>query len=417
MSNGKIPSVVMKTPVEIWQEIVDQLLFNPMLFSLDPLYPGCNFHTALNEWFDTKRMRTLEIQRGILRLVSRSWKAIADASRWRYFESDPCHGEAPLPPRYQGARRLLLWHCCPVPWHIVNPDDDTRCPCYDSIGCIQAENLASLIGGCRSLCRILEFPLWHPTAASIRTFCDFKKSCLPNLDTLVIRISGPPDPLFPNMFSKLTILDVRVDFAPLTTKLLDITLPSVRILRITVLEDWECDFTEKWELPDLVYLDLNYPYLPSRLLSFLKRVGTGLLALRLLVRYEQIGLPNNFWQAVPRLEYLGLSQCNYLPPSPPVNHPLHTLAVWELEEDINNARNDAKEIMVTFKTIKTIADLHDWSDMPEEFSSYTVPMEHDHDLKSCWMCVAALNTACSNRGLRYEDGNGRTYAEFRNAAA
>ncbi|KIM19680.1 hypothetical protein M408DRAFT_193879, partial [Serendipita vermifera MAFF 305830] len=80
------PDVVTNTPIEIWKEVIDALLYDPVVFSCDPYYPGCNLHTALNQWNDWEHLRNLEVQRGILRLVSHSWKSLADSYPHRYFE-------------------------------------------------------------------------------------------------------------------------------------------------------------------------------------------------------------------------------------------------------------------------------------------------------------------------------------------
>lgn len=114
-----VPSVVTNTPVEIWQEIINQILFDPILFLHDPFYPGCNYHTALNEWSDTTRLLKLEVQRGILRLVSRSWKRLADLSQWRYFEPYRCNDVNQERLQSSKARRLEYPTLCDERYHAM----------------------------------------------------------------------------------------------------------------------------------------------------------------------------------------------------------------------------------------------------------------------------------------------------------
>jgi hypothetical protein len=43
-------SAIAIAPVEIWIEIINYLLSDPILFSPDPFYLGCNYQIALEEW-------------------------------------------------------------------------------------------------------------------------------------------------------------------------------------------------------------------------------------------------------------------------------------------------------------------------------------------------------------------------------
>jgi hypothetical protein len=65
-------------PVEIWAEIFDHLLYEPGMVEKTPFYPGCNPHTALIEWCNEARLQQVESQRRLLRLVSYTWKILAD---------------------------------------------------------------------------------------------------------------------------------------------------------------------------------------------------------------------------------------------------------------------------------------------------------------------------------------------------
>src|SRR5277367_677293 len=79
-------SAIAIAPVEIWIEIVDHLLSDPILFSTDPFYPGCNYQIALEEWQNEGRLMEIAKQRATLRLVSRAWKYVIDLRNNRFYQ-------------------------------------------------------------------------------------------------------------------------------------------------------------------------------------------------------------------------------------------------------------------------------------------------------------------------------------------
>jgi hypothetical protein len=101
-------SAIAITPVEIWAEIIHQALFNPAIFQSDPFYPGCNLHIALREWHDYAPFIEARRCRATLRLVSKSWKVVVDASPNWFLESKHLDEGTLVQSRWRSARRIHL---------------------------------------------------------------------------------------------------------------------------------------------------------------------------------------------------------------------------------------------------------------------------------------------------------------------
>lgn len=403
----------MITPVELWQEIIDWVLFDPMLFNLDPFYSGCNFHTALNEWFDTKRMRTHEIQRVTLQLVSRSWKALADNTHWQCFKIHNSLNAALHHPQCRTARRVQLWPQSSLPWSLLNPHDSVHRfysqPCF-------AEEEERQLGDHSSLAEIVEIhPRSLPDNVDMDRLYESILFSFPNLRTLVMSMEVLPAPEFSSLMSNLTILNLRIeDQAAFWDPAVFLPLPFVTTLRITVLHGCDSEFLLNWRLPSLIYLDLTHYYVDQAgIFEFLQMVGHTLRSLRLLVRYDVIPLPDDIWQMLPILEYIGLSEFQRALGGPPIGHSLQTVSIWEVEDDISNTRNEIIKFIGTWQNISTVADLHRWADVPKAFLTLVEAAESVSDLSmSVWYGIPAVYSTCSRHGMRYEDRNGQTYAEF-----
>ena len=74
-------------PIEIWAEIFDQLLHDPVVFDPDPLSACRNPHTSLRRWYNYPLLEVIEKQRRVLRLVSLTWKSLADKHPSRYLDT------------------------------------------------------------------------------------------------------------------------------------------------------------------------------------------------------------------------------------------------------------------------------------------------------------------------------------------
>lgn len=67
-----------EVPVDIWAEVFDRLLGDAFVFNPDPFSVSSNPHTMFRHWYNYDRLADIERQRLLLRLVSSTWKALAD---------------------------------------------------------------------------------------------------------------------------------------------------------------------------------------------------------------------------------------------------------------------------------------------------------------------------------------------------
>ncbi|KIM25074.1 hypothetical protein M408DRAFT_223342 [Serendipita vermifera MAFF 305830] len=413
--------VVKNTPIEIWKEVVDALLYDPVVFRCDPYYPGCNFHTALTQWNDWKHLRNLEIQRGILRLVSRSWKSLADSYPQRYFEPIRSRDYGYQVAQTLSARRLHLGMFCSSCGCVWLCSCGVCDECYENLSSespVESSLLSQLAGSLFNV-EILSLPDTELRMGILGTDPTKLSVQLPNLRSL--SINGTSYELATAMiaFPNLVFLDLEVE--PLSmqhTPGFRATLPSLRTLRLQVWDLGGLSELSKWSMPKLSHLDLaaRGDFAPL-VFQFVEVQGRNISSLRLQSDYL-LALPENFWGQVPQLQYLGTSCLEFLDDEQrrlPKGHPFCTLGILEQEGIMEEARTAVMHYQRRWETIKTIADSHSWKDVPADFLELSREVDayaHTHTRSPCWRCMAGLYRICAEAGIRYEDRAGTLYEEI-----
>lgn len=416
-----VSEAVVNTPVEIWREIIDHALFDQILYLINPFYPGCNLHTALDDFSNHQRLLELAYQRGNLRLVSRSWRDAVDVSPWQYFEPyrDGSKNLGRVLAQSQLASRLEFHDS----WedHIL-VDARVKCgPCLKQqgfAGYYLRENLFNRLKNTPLTAKIFRLPHWHDYRDYLEPHEGQNLNPLPHLQALFLKVYSFPTPDVLDLFGRLEFLSFWLDFMDWDIPVeipQDFHFPVLKALQTKILDPLLVNFLAKWKMPLLAHLHLmsisSEETLPS-LSPLVEGVGANLISLRISSAHAFIRLPDNIWEEVPRLEYLGVSRVETLV-SPPLGHPLHTFANLE-GLDLSSARVDTNNVIQNWETLSTIAELHDWNDAPGDFA-YSWDKNHDpsheHSSKFCWLCVDVSYILCRQRGLRYEDSSGRTFGE------
>ncbi|KIM20020.1 hypothetical protein M408DRAFT_30725, partial [Serendipita vermifera MAFF 305830] len=421
-----------KVPVEIWQEIINHVLCDPIVFLDDPYYPGCNLHTAYNEWDDRKRLCKLEVQRGTLRLVSRSWKVLVDSNRWRYFEPSRCKNMTQQLDWALSTRRLDFHHVCSGGEHI--PRDEDYPDAYER-----------WIVGWTHQIKLQNPELCSATfeQATIVHIQKGIKSNSPNHDTPIERIFPRLRALSVGKYNVLSmhLLGVSTRLTFLSLRLvtgiedekyeIPLSFPSLRTLHLETGYERDLDPLVQWKMPLLAHVELKVPftqeYYPHT--AFFKHIGKNLIRLNLYTYEKSHRHPEKYWEWMPRLEYISVTSLtpNWGLFPPPPDHPLRTFGL--VEESIRSmiwSRKNTGDIAGKWKTISTIADCHSWEeltkwlkvtfpDKPPDLDKLIKGYDHAHRGVHCWECIHLLLWKCKENGLRYEDRTGRTWAEYLHA--
>ncbi|KIM20021.1 hypothetical protein M408DRAFT_30726 [Serendipita vermifera MAFF 305830] len=431
----KAPKAIQNTPVEIWQEIIEHILYDPIAFITDPYYPGCNLHTAYNEWTDRKRLRKLEAQRGTLRLVSRSWKDLADLHPWRYFQPLHCEDLSQQLAGALSARRLDFHFLCPGSDHLPGSQDYDVCTAC-------AQNRAG---------RRLHFEHQNAELCS----ATFEQATIVHIQErteldCVIQ-DAPIQPLFPRLRALSVgeykvpgkhLLGVSTNLMFLSLRLapghhdekyeIPLRFPALRTLCLEVEDEEDFDPLVQWKMPLLAHVELKVPFVEryDRRDTFFTQLGKNLIRFSIHTYARQHLSPETYWMWMPKLEYLSVDRLSskwaFSPPPP--DYSLRTFAL--MEEDIRYtafARKNSGYIAERWKTLSTIADCHSWEDltkwlkatMPDNLPNLEKPAasyDHEHRGFHCWECIHLLLWKCKQNGLRYEDRTGRTWAEYFQAA-
>ncbi|KIM20024.1 hypothetical protein M408DRAFT_310608 [Serendipita vermifera MAFF 305830] len=366
MSHGLIyfvesgnPRAVLKTPVEVWQEIIEHVLYYPIAFLTDPYYPGCNFHTAFNEWTDRRRLRKLEVQRGTLRLVSPSWRDLIDSRSWKYFEPYLCGNTIQQSTWAQSARRLDLDNVCIAIENIIE-DSSSRCDeCgYKKIH-VPAISDVTNFNPHPFRATILSMPFYEGKLCSKIQYSHLD-IYFPNVYSLFAwyRDSFEMPPL--NLLASLTFLSICVDIGGVPTQ--DEIIPpffALKTFHLEILDDERIEFLEQWEIPLLAHLQISIPSSAptiAYLFTLLARIGKNLVRLCLRIYEEYVDLPGDFWEVMPVLEYFGTTvlKGDSSFPIPPVGHSLRTFAVVEEGNYTDEAREITSRLVGLWKTLDTI---------------------------------------------------------------
>lgn len=413
--------VIKSVPVEIWKEIFDHILYDPVIFLTNPFYSGCNPHSALHDWTDATCFRKLEHQRGLLRLVSRSWKVLADATRYRYFQTH--RSTEPVQSLYSKLAFRVEFQ-----------------PYWGICGCVQDEECAvdALLN--KGLYDLSSLATKEPLKSQIIELGDVRaleasrlshniQVTYPDLKSLVVFVDKRQLEHFLDLFTSITFLSLvignsedsstreaieRVIALPVITFQLDVSF---------------CDntaFLLGWEFPLLKHLSIKADERHQSADFFahiLRTNGQTLLSLRIEMPLVFVSLPPNLWTQLPALEYLGLTATD--PSTPPTlpypGHPLRTIGV--LEPAGRDFRREVSELITGCENLLTVGDCHNWKEMPEDYdpSSFSADkFDHAHDEDElggyetdlCWICVQALHSVCLDRGIEYMDHAGITYDAF-----
>lgn len=425
-----ILSVFTEIPVEIWGEIIDHILFDPILYLSDPFYPGCNPHTALNDWCDAERLLRLEFQRGILRLVSQPWKYLVDSSRWQSFQPDRSRDTNQKLWQSQTARRLEFYGTCSSCsglWGTKGAQCHGCAACYD--GTNHREPFPNF-DNYTFKAEILRLPYWEQTLGFMRSNTGRLKIVFPHLRALFISVHTTLIGHILELVSSVTFLSLQLDsrrnrlaYRSPKEQSCHISLP-VKTLQLLVSDDTDRDFFEEWDIPFLAHLEWRAVSFPQRsMIKFLIKFGKNLVTLHIHDQCDYLlVIPQDIWELLPVLEYFGATEIlkmstleASLPPAPPSCHPLHTFALLEKETSVDRSILNALEIIETWTMLKTIADSHSWANVPQDLTDREVEVidsDHQHCANPCWECILALHMACEERGLRYEDQCGRSFMEF-----
>ncbi|KIM25079.1 hypothetical protein M408DRAFT_26483 [Serendipita vermifera MAFF 305830] len=418
-------------PVEIWQNIIHHVLYDPIAFLDDPYYPGCNLHTAYNEWTDGKRLCKLEAQRGTLRLVSRSWKVLADLHQWRYFQPVRCKDMSQQLEWALSTRRLDFYCLCSGGGRVRESrvsDAFHTCPRHKEswISQYQRENpeLCSATFDLATIVHIqdsleLDFAIQDTPI----------KNFFPRLRALSVGEYNAPQKHLLGVSTTLTFFSIRLvpeHYKERYEK--PLKFPVLRTLHVEVDEEQNFDSLIQWKMPLLAHAELTVPSVEQYDLraTFFKHIGKNLVRLSLRT-YEKSHLhPERYWEWMPKLEYISVTRLTLkwgFYPLPP-DYPLRTFGL--VEESVPNvawSRRNTGTIAEKWKTISTIADCHSWEDLtkwlkvtfpdkPPDLDKLTKGYEHEHRGVHCWECIHLLLWKCKKNGLRYEDITGRTWAEY-----
>jgi hypothetical protein len=405
-------------PWEIWAEIFDHLLYDPVLANSSPFYPGCNLHTALSEWHDEARLQKVERRRRLLRLVCQMWKAIADQVPHQFYQLSYSAATFLANPMFLRASRM----------HLCVKQDPCRCP--DTCECAlrgyqvmstsrwQLYNVQNVLENVPPnfqppLRTLILSPYWWPKESgfggvkSMKPWLSRVSALLIPTETTAIQTLH----LCPNLTFLSIQLKVRSFGDPPDVNL---TFPKLTGLVIYIWYNEAFQVFKSWNLPKLQHLWINYGpnVLPDQLVELFEKQRPALLSLSLHYPSSLCRLPPEIWSRLPNLLYLGLNSFKMSRiATPPSTHPLRTLGFLQIRlEYFPRERVDL--VLSEWHSIKVIADVHRWEEYP--FISSRRPEHHFHppNIPTCRYCIEMANFACSQHGVRYEDRHGRSLKEF-----
>lgn len=397
------------TPIEIWANIFDWLLFDPVLFHPDPFHHGRNLHSALWQWDDLARAEMIERQRRVLRLVCRSWKALADSNHNQYWVGSLVQELSPL---WKHATRLCILSCT------VSSD-----PQYDCL--YHGANTASDISLTTSLqhfppetplpVQILEISseLWNHVCDSLPT--PTLRSIFSNVEAAHFRGVHLRTETLPDVFTSLTYLGLNlVAPAYYVETSFSIELPSLTTLALGADNAASCQLVDDWKLPQLRHLSFSLKRQHDiGVLSDFRIFERGwplLLSCRINFHCVAIELPERFWDYLPALVYLGVT-CLSIAGSqpPPVGHPIKIIGNIE-ENDDEDAHMYLIDYLDSCAKLDCVADIYSWDDAV--LSHGSSEFHKEYDLIEGPASILSLHTYCVLRGWRFEDRHGRSLKEY-----
>lgn len=242
-------------------------------------------------------------------------------------------------------------------------------------------------------------------------------SVFPKARALFVWYRDAPTMQLLSWFTGLTFLSIcleRTDFLQINDAAPQ--FPSLKTFHLELIDDGRIDFLEQWDMPLLAHFQLCLPALEPGLTPLATHIGKGLVRFCLRIHEEYVFLPDNFWQALPVLQYFSTTiiKPNSNFPVPPFGHSLRTLGLLEETNHMDDARDIACHLIELWEEIDTISDCHSWDDAPEGFGNLidspdgSLDFQHHHMDTNCWQCIKNLYLTCRKHGLRYEDREGRT---------
>ncbi|KAG8753997.1 hypothetical protein FRC14_005486 [Serendipita sp. 396] len=412
---------------EIWLEIIHILLQDHAVSDPDPVSSSHQPHIALQIWYNSKRLISLGKQQVTLRSVCKRWKDIVDTTLYQYLRpsnliDNPVDSDA-----FQRAHRLQLGY------------PDSVCSCQDGCCCdgyaywcfggsrdpkstrLLADSMSSID---RLQAKILILPRseWN---ALMEKPLESVKELLGEIRSLVIEASDSIPKEIDTVCPNLTLLalhatkGLRIDISTEPA-----TFPNLSTLQIVARGNECLQRIGRWNMPSLKYLELTiHEYFGEiSLVNFLEKVGKGLVSFQIGDNTQYITLFPGIWNALPDVRYFGTSMFSGdMPPKPPPDHPLRTISNRESPR-YNSWRHELIALVDTWTRIECISDTHSWEDMEQQIlelerSEARIPGHYcDNDHSVCHDCIDDAIILCERRNVRYEDGFGRTWAEYKQVA-
>jgi hypothetical protein len=401
-------SAIEIAPVEIWAEIFSHLLFDPIAFRTNPFFPGCKYHSALEEWQNPSRLLRIARQHASLRLVSRAWKSLADAYPHQIFHLKMNSVDVHQAQIRSATRLQVEWCKCPK-----------ECDCaeiYATSKKLLGEVCNTLMGS-DSMTRILIIPekAWARTMEPSSS--ETPSRVIAGVKALEVSGDLHFNPPIFSMYPNLIYL--RLDLGSNDLHSVSATFPALTTL---ILSAESCPSVENfnWIIPNLQHAELtdnNAEREIPLLQRFLGKAWPKLISLKANTTWIDQCLPSEFWSHLPNLGYLGVSWLkeddNLVPP--PDGHPCEMVGNIE-----NTYVGDARSILFKFargwKGLKVISDMHCWDELDQPISDDCLVRQstkfHGYcDAATCCRCIENAAYYCTEQGIRYEDHMGMSLDE------
>lgn len=409
MESGSSPIAI--APVEIWAEIFDHLLFDPIAFTTSPFFLGCKYHSALEEWQNSTRLLRTARERATLRLVSRAWKSLADAYIYQHYHLRMNSVDVYRAQICSATRLHIEGSCkCPKP-----------CGCADKYYVISKSflvELCDILMSSDSTTKILIIPAgaWAQTVGE--SFAEAPSTIIPGVNALEVSGEMHFNPLLFSIYPNL--IHLSLDLGGNDLYAIPATFPALKTL---ILSADSCTSVENfnWIIPNLQHAELtdaNTGPEIALLRHFLGKAWPNLISLKAKATWIDLQLPSVIWSHLPSLEYLGASWLRNdddIGP-PPHGHPCE--AVGNIE---NTYAADARDILFQFTGdwvgLKAISDVHCWDELDRPVSGdclvrRSIKPHDDCDAGTCCRCVEDAVYRCAMQGIRYEDRMGRGLDEY-----
>ena len=359
-------------PTDIWAEIFDHLLYDPILFNPDPLSDCLNPHTALRMWYDYPLLENLERQRRRLRLVSSTWEILAEKHVNQYLDAAQCST-----PDFAMVKRVRF--------------RKRRTPSFDDYDTwfseekksskVDSPHLSTLSDYARRALDITSAP--RLTIITLTgQFCltaimdRALRGAFPAVRALSVEECSYPPPDLSTAFPNLVLLAWRIiaNSLPTSSDIETETIFSDLTTFQLAFDNDTMDLSlfQHWTLPRLRHFEFTvscFDEEPSTrctrsMYRFLRTVRESLTGLKIALLGDWITPPSDLWEILPHLKYLGMSTVTPGAPFPPLpaRHPLRTMA----NTDVTGSISDVAPLQTLreWDSLTTLADVHRWDDIP-----------------------------------------------------